>query len=58
MLRLIKRVDKKVGQLDEILLPLEAFVKDVEKQKQRKKCKNYKIKESKHNLNKESFNIT
>ena len=37
MLRLIKRVDKKVGQLDEILLPLEAFVKDVEKQKQRKK---------------------
>ncbi|XP_013617648.1 PREDICTED: uncharacterized protein At3g43530-like [Brassica oleracea var. oleracea] len=37
MLRLIKRVDKKVGQLDEILLPLEAFVKDVEKRKQRKK---------------------
>ncbi|KAF3539189.1 hypothetical protein F2Q69_00023663 [Brassica cretica] len=37
MLRLIKRVDKKVDQLDEILLPLEAFVKDVEKQKQRKK---------------------
>ncbi|XP_013601210.1 PREDICTED: nucleolin 2-like [Brassica oleracea var. oleracea] len=37
MLRLIKRVDKKVDQLDEILVPLEAFVKDVEKQKQRKK---------------------
>ncbi|KAF3557192.1 hypothetical protein F2Q69_00012917 [Brassica cretica] len=37
MQRLIKRVDKKVDKLDERLVPLEAFVKDVEKKTQRKK---------------------